>query len=95
MSCSMTPVRLEPAAPRSPVKHSTIEPLRSPKDLNEILYAYVIFPALFISVIVFFTIKHEKQVIEGALLQILILFFKLLIRTLLKKASMCNMQTQS
>ena len=26
----MTPVRLEPAAPRSRVKHSTTEPLRSP-----------------------------------------------------------------
>ena len=25
----MTPVRLEPEAPRSPVKHSTTEPLRS------------------------------------------------------------------
>ena len=25
----ITPVRLEPAAPRSPVKHSTTEPLRS------------------------------------------------------------------
>ena len=25
----MMPVRLEPAAPRSPVKHSTTEPLRS------------------------------------------------------------------
>ena len=26
----MTPVRLKPAAPRSQVKHSTTEPLRSP-----------------------------------------------------------------
>ena len=26
----MTPVRLEPATPRSRVKHSTTEPLRSP-----------------------------------------------------------------
>ena len=36
----MTPVRLEPAAPQSRVKHSTIEPLRSlivyPLDLNSI-----------------------------------------------------------
>ena len=36
----MTPVRLEPAAPGSRVKHSTTEPLRSPlsasiKDLNK------------------------------------------------------------
>ena len=57
----MMPVRLEPTAPLSRVKHSTTEALRSPRDLIEILYAYVIFPALFISVL-FFTIKHEKQV---------------------------------
>ena len=29
MSCSVTPVRLEPVALRSQVKHSTTEPLRS------------------------------------------------------------------
>ena len=32
----MTPVRLEPAAPRSRVKHSTIEPLRSHYDKKKI-----------------------------------------------------------
>ena len=31
---TMTPVRLQPAAPRSCVKHSITEPLRSPKDGN-------------------------------------------------------------
>ena len=30
----MTPLRREPAAPRSRVKHSTIEPLRSQKEEN-------------------------------------------------------------
>ena len=30
---AVTPVRLEPAAPRSRVKHSTTEPLRSPELL--------------------------------------------------------------
>ena len=29
---AVTPVRLEPAAPRSRVKHSTAEPLRSPHE---------------------------------------------------------------
>ena len=32
----MTPVRLEPATSRSPVKHSTTEPLRSPNGMTEI-----------------------------------------------------------
>ena len=32
---AVTPVRLEPAALRSRVKHSTTEPLRSSKDPNE------------------------------------------------------------
>ena len=32
----MTPVRLEPAAPRSRVKHSTTEPLRSHNDFVRI-----------------------------------------------------------
>ena len=39
----MTPVRLEPAAPRSRVKHSTTEPLRSLKrsvHLNVLLNIY-------------------------------------------------------
>ena len=39
----MMPVRLEPAAPRSGVKHSTTEPLLSPdKELNKILIEYVV-----------------------------------------------------
>ena len=31
---AVTPVRLKPAAPRSPVKHSTTEPLRSANSLG-------------------------------------------------------------
>ena len=30
---AVTPLRFEPAAPLSPVKHSTTEPLRSPKNI--------------------------------------------------------------
>ena len=30
----MTPVRLQPAAPQSPVKHSTNEPLRSLREVD-------------------------------------------------------------
>ena len=33
----MTPVRLEPAASRSRVKHSTTEPLRTLNDTTELL----------------------------------------------------------
>ena len=33
----MTPVRLEPAAPLSPVKHTTTEPLRSPATFVVVL----------------------------------------------------------
>ena len=32
---AVTPVRLEPAAPRSRVQHSTTEPLRSPPDSTD------------------------------------------------------------
>ena len=42
----MTPVRLEPAAHRSRVKHSTTEPLRSPIhmcDIMHIAHSVVIF----------------------------------------------------
>ena len=37
---AVTPVRLEPAAPRSRVKHSTTEPLRSPVVSVKSLYEY-------------------------------------------------------
>ena len=33
----MTPVRLEPGAPQSRVKHSTTEPLRSTSTVNDIV----------------------------------------------------------
>ena len=39
----MTPVRLEPKAPQSPVKHSTTEPLRS---LYVCLVCIILYPRL-------------------------------------------------
>ena len=38
----MMPVRLEPATLRSPVKHSTTEPLRSLQQLNELCLIIII-----------------------------------------------------
>ena len=38
----MTPERLEPEGPRSRVKHSTTEPLRSPRFSNNYLYQSLI-----------------------------------------------------
>ena len=40
----MTPVRLEPAASRSQVKHSTTEPLRSNKYMDLTLFILLDFP---------------------------------------------------
>ena len=51
---AVTPVRLEPAAPRSWVKHSTTEPLRSLNSLwktfsTDFYYIYGFFPLCFLS----------------------------------------------
>ena len=47
----MTPVRLEPAAPRSRVKHSTTEPLRS-LVIVEILVVVMIVVAVVVAEVV-------------------------------------------
>ena len=41
----MTPVRLEPAAPRSRVKHSTTEPLRS---LGSVVIVYSVYCKIYV-----------------------------------------------
>ena len=67
----MTPVRLEPAALRSRVKHSTTEPLRSLRSANKAL-SWHTYDALFLSIAdrmrlnaVLFGPQHEKTCLRG------------------------------
>ena len=56
----MTPVRLEPAAPRSRVKHSTTEPLRSLNSQRSVLMHGVALPPVIVLLNTLADIKLRK-----------------------------------
>ena len=61
----MTPVRLELAAPRSRVKHSATEPLRSPYmvllRVNASLNVFIIFPQFVTFSLIFMNIQIKQN----------------------------------
>ena len=88
----MTPVRLEPVAPQSPVKHSTTEPLRSHALFESIEMDHVISEVCYRGIILQRSYRKTRKSVHGTRMPPPIVFISPAIKHLRKNYKKINQQ---